>query len=293
MAPAMAAVVADDVDVRLLRRVALVEGPTGVGDPDRGGVAAVLDVETTGLDCTVDTVIELGVRRLRFDRDGRIVRIGRPYHWLHDPGVPLSPEVSRLTGLSDADLGGSAMDPEAVRGILAGVDLVLGHNSAFDRPFVERAVAGLDHLVWGCSMAQVDWPGLGYDGRKLGYLLNQCGLYHQPHGAVADVDAVVALLAEEVDGRTMLSRLLDEAWLDGWTVHAEGAGFSAKDDLKRRGYRWNPDRRVWWREVAEGARDDERAWLEANVYGDRARVMGMAPSWELLDHRRRFAERAR
>lgn len=236
-AATLEAVAREDPDVRLLRRVALAPGPTGIGDPDAGMTAAVVDVETTRLDCAVDAVIELGVRRIRFDGEGRVVRIGAPFHWLQDPGVPLSPEVARLTGLSDADLAGQAIDADAVRAVLTGVDLVLAHNASFDRLFVERAVGGLGHLAWGCTMAQVDWPGLGYDGRKLGYLLNQCGWFHRPHGATADVDAAIVLLREAAGGRTILSRLLDEVWRDGWIVQAVGAGFSAKDALKRRGYR--------------------------------------------------------
>lgn len=276
--------------VRILRRVDLVEGSTGVGDPDRGSVGAALDVETTGFEVGEDAIVELAFRRFRYDDDGRVVRIGRLYQWREDPGRPLPPAVARLTGLSDADLAGRAIDDALATRLLADVDLVVAHNARFDRPFVERRLQSLTHLTWGCSMSQVDWPSLGFDGCKLGYLLNQIGRFHAPHGAGADVDALVTLLAHQVAaGRTALSRILDAVAGDMWKVSALGAPIAVKDLLRRRGYRWDPDARTWWREVDDDTRSEEAAWLAERVYGERGRVLGQTARWDRLDPRRRFA----
>ena len=276
--------------LRTLRRVDVPEGPTGLGRPDEGRVGAALDVETTGFDAGTDRVIELALRRFRFDDEGRIVRVGRMFTWREDPGFPLPPDVATLTGLSDADLAGTTIDADFAADLLDDVDLVVAHNAAFDRPFVEGRLGGVGHLLWGCSMSQVDWPAHGFDGRKLGYLLNQAGRFHAPHGAPADVDALLTLLAVGLgDGRTALAHLLDRAFEDGWTASAVSAPFSAKDVLKRRGYRWHPGRKLWWREVADGARAEEQAWLEERVYGDRGRALGIGARWDRLDRHRRFA----
>ena len=276
--------------VRVLRPVELIEGPTGVGDPDAGRIGAAIDVETTGLDVGEDAVIELALRRFRYDEDGRVVRIGRLYQWREDPGRPLPPAVARLTGLADADLAGRTIDDDLAVRLLADVDLVVAHNARFDRPFTERRLDGIRHLVWGCSMAQVDWAALGFDGCKLGYLLNQVDLYHEPHGAGADVDALIALLAHAVEpGRTALSHVLDGVARDVWKVSALGAAMGVKDVLRRRGYRWDPGMRTWWREVDDDARADEEAWLDERVYGERGRALGQSARWERLDARRRFA----
>ena len=275
---------------RVLRRVDVVEGPTGVGDPSRGAIGAAVDVETTGLDVGEDRIVELALRRFRYDEDGRVTRFGRLYAWREDPGRPLPPIVARLTGLSDADLAGRRIDDGLATRLLADADLVVAHNARFDRPFVESRLNSIDHLRWGCSMAQVDWQALGFDGRQLGYLLNQIDRFHAPHGAGSDVDALSTLLAHPVDGeRTALFHVLDAATRDVWKVSALGSPISSKDILRRRGYRWNPDARTWWREVDDDARAEESAWLDERVYGARGQALGQSARWDRLDPRRRFA----
>ncbi len=69
-------------DYRLLRRLDVKEGLTGVGGRENTRIGIVVDVETTGVS-EDDIIIEIAVRRFRFDPDGVIVRIDRPYSWLH------------------------------------------------------------------------------------------------------------------------------------------------------------------------------------------------------------------
>ena len=72
-------------------------------DPDHLRTGVVVDVEATGLDIESDTVIEFAGRPFQFDRlTGEVVEVGPVVSCLHDPGVPLSPEIVRLTGITDA-----------------------------------------------------------------------------------------------------------------------------------------------------------------------------------------------
>lgn len=76
-------------DVRQLRRVDLHVGETGFGDPDDPQrVAAVVDVETTGLDLESDKVIELAVRRFRY----RPLQL-RDHHLAKKHFSPAAPEA--------------------------------------------------------------------------------------------------------------------------------------------------------------------------------------------------------
>ncbi|HEY0312296.1 MAG TPA: 3'-5' exonuclease [Allosphingosinicella sp.] len=277
-------------DCRLLRRVEVRDGFTGEGNHDDAPfVGVAVDVETTGLDHSADRIIELALRRFRYDRQGVILNIDRPYSWLEDPGRDIPPEISRLTGLTDSDLKGRAIDDEEAVRLLSAGTLIVAHHARFDRRWVEARLPGAAGLAWACTMEGIDWRAKGLEGGKLGFLLMQAGWFHDGHRAGADVDALIQLLRHRFDdGRTALAVLTEKAAEPSWVVRAVGADFSVKDLLRGRGYRWDAARKVWWREVADQHRTPEEFWLAANVYSPHANPKALGPSFEEVSAFTRF-----
>lgn len=276
-------------DVRVLRRLNIREGETGVGGRVGTSVGVAVDVETTGVDPAGDVVIELALRRFRFDPDGVIVKIDRPYSWLEDPGRPLTPEIVALTGLTDADLAGRSIDDGEAMRLLRSAEFVCAHNASFDRNMVERRLPDLGDLAWACSCHDVDWRAAGFDGKALGWLLVQCGLFHDAHRAGDDVDGVIALLQATLpSGRTALAEMLANARAPGWRFRAVGAAFELKDRLRARGYLWDVDGKTWWREVRDADRDAEEWWLAGVVYSGDANPRALGPVVERVDWRTRY-----
>ncbi len=235
-------------------------------------VAAVVDTETTGLDPAADQIVELAVQRFTFDAEHRIVEVERPRSWLEDPRRPLPGKIARLTGISDGDLSGQRFDDETIVAIIGRADIVIAHNAAFDRPFLERRFPLLDNLPWACSLSQLDWLDLGYDGRALGHLLLQSGWFFEGHRAGNDTSALVTLLGTVApDGRAILAHLMENCDRESVRIDAVGAPYSAKDLLKGHGYRWDPTRRLWWREIDDAETALETAWLDQHVYDGRGR----------------------
>lgn len=266
-------------DVRELRRVDLRVGETGFGNPDAPlRVAAVIDVETTGLCTENDKVIELAVRRFKFDPDGHIVEIGKSWCWREDPGIPLPREITALTGIADQDLVGRRIDDRVATDIIASADLVIAHNAAFDRPMVERRLTALPAMQWACSCVEIDWAGAGFEGRSLGWLSAQAGWFYDAHRAEGDVDALIQLLRHErTDGRPLMWELDGRSSTDSWLVEAVGSAFSTKDALRMRGYRWDPKAQLWWREVFNPDLLAEQAWLAHEIYGSGRQARAMGP----------------
>lgn len=259
-----------DADTRLLRRLKPV---TRFHVPVDGtkradcSVGVVVDVETTGLDRDADRIIELAIQRFRYDSMGRIVEVGQPRVWREDPGRPIEPRITKLTGLTDADVAGQSIDEEAALSLLASAQLIVAHNAGFDRPFIERRLPAIAGKPWGCSMADLDWLELGFEGRALSHLLMQCGWFYEAHRAENDVLALLYLLAHQVtDGETILKKLIACAEQSTWRVHAIDSPFDSKDRLKARGYRWDSVMKYWWREVAHADLEAEQAWLKSDVY---------------------------
>ena len=277
-------------DLRLLRRLTVSEGFTGEGIDAGASVCAVIDVETTGLDHASDAVIQLAMRRLRFDADGEITRIGAAFSWYEDPGRPIPPEITALTGITDADVANQRFPDDDVVWALTHATIVVAHNAQFDRKWIEKRFPAAAGLAWACSMADVVWERHGFDGRKLAFLGMQCGFFYEAHRAEVDVDAVVALLGHRLDdGRTAMAAMMDNALADSWFVRAWGAAFEVKDRLRARGYRWNPDEKVWGREIGDGDRPSEELWLAANIYNAEARPRAMQPAFERRTRWQRYA----
>ncbi len=264
---------------RVLRKIDIRPGVTRRGNLDgHTTTALVVDVDTTGLKPDCDVVIELAMRRFRYDDQGIIVEIGQGWTWREDPGFPLPPEITSLTGLTDADLAAQSIDDDVVLKIIGEADLIIAHNAAFDRPMLEKRLPDMPGRPWACSCEQIDWRAAGFDGRKLGYLAMQAGWFFDGHRALNDVDAVIQLLQhEDTDGSSLLYELDENALADSHLIEAVGSAFDTKDVLRARGYRWNPDERVWWREVSDNQLLVEQAWLATEVYGAGKHITSMGP----------------
>lgn len=112
-----------------------------------------VDIETTGLDPSVDQILELGAV---FVERGVVTARRR---WLVKPTRPVPAMITALTGLTDEELA-AAPPLEALEGelreALAGWTLV-AHNAGFERSFLGDRLA--DHAVLdSCEVAQLLAP---------------------------------------------------------------------------------------------------------------------------------------
>ena len=292
---AMAAELVASGNYRVLRRFQPLQH---YGAPDASAIArgVLIDVETTGLDRQHDAVIELAVLPFEYARaSGRVGRVHECLVYREDPGRPIPPEVVRLTGITDAQVAGQKIDDAAVLHALQSVDLVIAHNAAFDRVFLERRLPRFADLPWACSVNDVPWKALGYASASLEFLMFQmCNVFYQPHAAESDCRAVLHLLCQEpAAGPGLFAQLLHAAARATVRVAATDAAFATKELLKARGYRWHqsPDGRTkaWTRELPEDAVADECEWLRITIYG------GASGRWtlEAVDATTRYTDRQR
>lgn len=268
---AMAVQLADSGRYRLLRRF---EGCTlhAGADPTTLKRGVYLDTETTGTDPRRSEVIELAMVPFDYDPEGRLCAVGEAFVALNQPAKAIPPEITRMTGITDAMVAGHRIDSDAVAAFIASAVIVVAHNASFDRPFAERISQAFELKAWACAMRQVDWAGEGFEGTKLAYLANQSGFFFEGHRAENDCMAGLEILARPLSsGRTALAHMLEAARAPTWRIVADRAPYEMKDQLKARGYRWNGDvltgPRAWAIDVADAARDAELDYLAQDIYG--------------------------
>ena len=226
-----------------------------------------VDVETTGLSASQDRIIELGLVAFEFDREGHIYRLLHELSAFEDPGAPVPPEITRLTGITDAMVAGQRLPEDEVGRWLERAHLVIAHNAAFDRPFLERRLPAFAGRAWACSQRDITWYAEGFEGRKLEYLAMKQGFVFDGHRAASDCLAGIHLLSLPLPetGRPALDVLLEHARRKGGRLYAVDSAFEVKDRLKARGYGWNG--RVWFRDLVAEQLEPEADWLRAEIYG--------------------------
>jgi DNA polymerase III epsilon subunit family exonuclease len=91
----------------------------------------VFDTETTGL---------LRPSRIALEDQPRIIEIGvvnnrGAINWLVNPGVPISAEITKITGIKDEDVKDAPKFREIIPDLadmFAGADILVAHNAQFD-----------------------------------------------------------------------------------------------------------------------------------------------------------------
>lgn len=290
---AMAEALEASGDYRVLRRFR--PGPGGaLGDSPSSAVGMILDFETTGLDPAADRIIQIALVPFRFSREtGEILAVAEPVVYFEDPGGPLPAEIVRLTGITDDDVRGQRIDEAVVAAVAGGAALIVAHNASFDRPFAERRMPLFRDRHWACSQREVPWKlrGLGSAGLEF-LLMKHCGLFHSGHRADHDCQALLHLLGTPFEsGETPFQLLLASARQKSYRIWAIGSPYDRKDELKRRGYRFNngDDGRPksWYRDISAAEQPEESAWLAAAMYGGDAGRIRV----DTLDSRTRYSDR--
>jgi DNA polymerase-3 subunit epsilon len=213
---ALARSLLDDVvagDARLAWRgadVGLASLP-GTGIPLEDAHFVVVDLETTGLSPRDARICEIGAQRVRR------LALEDAYETLVDPGVPLPPAVTSLTGILPRELSGSPTVGSAVRRLVAfaGDAALVAHNARFDLAFLDRELERLTGRRVAAPVVDTMWLARRLlEGRTrrvgLASLAHFFGVPTEPcHRALPDARATAEILlvliglAQERGARTV------------------------------------------------------------------------------------------
>jgi len=257
-------------------------------------LGVVLDTETTGKNPEVDRVVELGMVFFEYDPEtGIVYRIVDVFNELQDPGMPIDPGATAVSGITDEMVKGKSIDAQRVSDLVTFVSIVIAHNAEFDRKVCEREWPFFAKLPWACSFRQVPWEREGMGSAKLDYLAYRRGFHYSAHRAEEDCRALLHILQGDLGdtGASTLKALLERSKSLEMRIYASDSPFAMKDVLKDRNYRWsdgtNGQEKAWYCSATEETFEAELAWLKANVYGNRSTSVVV----ETLDSLCRFSGR--
>ncbi|MEM5779577.1 MAG: exonuclease domain-containing protein, partial [Lawsonibacter sp.] len=175
----------NDVDDRVV-----VHGETDAAFDDE---IVCFDIETTGLNKKHEVIIEIGAVVLK---DGEITD---RFNTFVAPGRILSPEITRLTGITDEMLKGAPSQEKALWAFLAfaGDRTLAAHNAEFDMGFIaagcqKYAIPFQNPSVDSLILAQNLLPELGK--HKLDIVAEHLHLPAFNHHRASDDAAVVAYM---------------------------------------------------------------------------------------------------
>ncbi|MFN2151386.1 MAG: PolC-type DNA polymerase III [Anaerolineales bacterium] len=154
-----------------------------------------LDLETTGLDPERDAITEIGAVRF----SGR--RVEAEWSTLVNPGRRIPPEITQLTGITDAMVRGAPRIQDVLNDLdyFVGDAPILGHNVRFDLSFLRKqGLFQFNEPLDTYDMAAILLPtagryNLGALGQNLGILLPAT------HRALDDARVTHALYTQMYD----------------------------------------------------------------------------------------------
>lgn len=178
----------------------------GRTDAPINGRYIIFDLETTGLSAATERIIEIGAVKVE---NGEI---SESFDLFVDPEKAITPEITRLTSITNEMVAGAPKEAEALEQFFRfcdGCDILVAHNADFDMGFLRAAIrrcgreedpVQIDTLV----MARAMYPEL--KKHKLDTIAERLGVT-QKHHHRADDDARV--LAEIF--LKMVQRLVEDA----------------------------------------------------------------------------------
>lgn len=208
-----------------------------------------------------------------FSTGDGIIAIVDSYNELNDPGKPISAEVTKVTGITDADVKGKAIDWNHVAQALKQTHLIICHNSGFDRNFLElqtpEAISTLiKTLPFACTIRDIDWKERGIESSKLDYINWKLGFFYEGHRALNDCWATLNPL---IQCEGTFEELKVNVRKKETLICAVNAPFDKKDLLKGRNYRWSDGTdklpKSWWISLSNELLVDEKLWLDDEIYG--------------------------
>lgn len=218
-----------------------------------------LDFETTGLDPVNDRITEIGACLWDTDRAQPVQLLQL---FCNDGGVPISEEITKLTGITQRDLdmhgGETHMALSMLNLLIDKAEAVVAHNgNNFDKLFYEKSCARVivkpAEKIWIDTAQDIPYPP-EITTRKLKHLAVEHGFMNPfAHRALFDVVTMLRVLSHYD-----IFEVLKYAQAPLVTVRAM-VSYDNRQLAKDRRYQWDGGKKIWTKQLRDFQLEKEKA----------------------------------
>lgn len=235
------------------------------------GNAAFIDFETEGLNTLEDDVIDGAVILMEYNENFELTKVVDLYSSLNDPGKPITEKVISITNITDDMVKSHKLDWNKFNSICSKADIIIAHNVKFDKAFLRNRGKFKDDKLYACSIDLIEWKEKHEQSCcRLQHLAFEHDIFSErQHRAIDDVKLLIKLLKQPSKGdknKTYFQELMIKSREQMFIVYAWNAAYEKKEELKKIGFRWNPQHKVWWKSIPESMVEETEEYLKSNVY---------------------------
>jgi DNA polymerase III epsilon subunit-like protein len=213
---------------------------------------AVFDFETTGLDRLQDRVLEVGA--LLYSTGHKRVLMAEDF--LIDNEVPIPAEATEVNHIKKGMTDKFGLVPNdgllRLQNYFDQADTIAGKNIIdFDIPFYENWCLREGEEVIKKPTIDIETDLPGTKSKHLGYMAADDGFLNPfPHAALPDAWTTLRLIESKIEklGKDGLELIMQRAASPRVTIKAH-VSFDDNYKAKKRGYAWNSDRKVWFKNI--------------------------------------------
>lgn len=201
---------------------------------------AILDTETTGFDPSKHRTIEVAVMLYDLQYAQAVISFAS---LIKSEAKNEAESVNCIPAAMLPDAREAERVWSAVRWVIEPAEVIIAHNSDFDEQFCPDF-----GKPWACSENDFAWPGRTRGGNLAGLALSLGLGVASAHRAMCDVDTLARILTRLAEKGTDLEALVKHA-MRPKVMCKSLAPFEKKDEVKAAGFRWDPDKKYWWRKM--------------------------------------------
>ena len=233
---------------------------------------------TTSISPDEGDLIRLNLKLCYVNDRGNFTKIRKTISFFQDPRRKLNEEEMKFVDFPLEKIKGKEIDWSLVENLFNQADLIVSHNSSFARPWINKKINDIDN-VWSCTLESVNWNSLNFPGRNLETLSVFSGFFYDFSSSKESLDAIINCLFLN----NQITNLVTKSFKPDVQVYAANAPIEYKDNLKNRGYRWNPELKCWWVPVENKEDSDkEQKWLLDNIPSVEPQAFEVDPKFRFI-----------